>query len=178
MNAILMDSSHSADVDKFWYEVQSYVLIQSLLFNVFTPQIDLILQWIQKFVFRTYDRGNLCSCFRKSKYSATKCKTVVQYVELYSGPEYDLAYKYAFILKFVFMSMMYGLALPIMFPITFLALVNLYVTDKLALTYWHKAPPNYDIKISKRAVAWLRKTTIPGVLFGYLCIGNHQMMSS
>jgi len=46
---------------------------------------------------------------------------------------------------------MYGLALPIVFPITLFAFINLYVTDKLALTYWHKAPPNYDSKISRRA---------------------------
>ena len=54
-------------------------------------------------------------------------------------------------MKFVFVAFLFGFGLPIVFPITLVALINLYLTEKLALAYWHKIPPNFDTKISKRA---------------------------
>lgn len=120
---------------------------------------------------RRKDRG-FCS-FKKQQ---TKTRTVYEYVDLYSGPEYEIYIKYSFILKYVYISFFYGLGMPILFPITFVALLNLYITDKLAVVYWHKVPPSYSNKIGDRALSMLQFATIPGLMVGYWMIGNAQML--
>jgi len=68
--------------------------------------------------------------------------------------------------------MMYGMSLPIVFPITLFAILNLYVMDKLMLTYYYRRPPNFDLKISKRALKFLRYPTFVGLIFAYWVVGN------
>lgn len=86
----------------------------------------------------------------------TRATTIKTYVEIHSGPDYEIFLRYAFILKFVYISLVYGFALPILFPITLVAMVNVYVTDKIALAYFYKAPPNYDKKMTTRAIQVLK----------------------
>ena len=50
--------------------------------------------------------------------------TIIQFVNAYSGPEYMIFLKYAYIMKYVAISLVYGYALPILFPITGVALIN------------------------------------------------------
>ena len=127
-----------------WYINAAPMLIQSLIINLFTPQIDFGLSYFKKWVERRYDRG---CCVR----GTTSKRKIQSYVKLYSGPEYEIYFKYAFMLKFVYVAFLFGLGLPIVFPITLAAFINMYVTEKLVLAYWHKIPPNFDTKISKRA---------------------------
>ena len=82
----------------------------------------------------------------------TNSNTIMQYVDIYSGPEYEIFMKYAFMMKFIAISFVFGYSLPVLYPITFLALVNLYVTDKYALAYLYKKPPNYDGKIIRKSI--------------------------
>jgi len=41
-------------------------------------------------------------------------------MDLYSGPEYIIHYKYSLLLNSAFVTMMYGLGMPILFPIAVL----------------------------------------------------------
>ena len=49
---------------------------------------------------------------------------MANYKTLYSGPEYVLHFKYSEVLNVTFIAMMYGLAMPILFPIACLNLFN------------------------------------------------------
>ena len=93
----------------------------------------------------------------------TRANTIKTYVEIHSGPDYEIFLRYAFILKFVYISLVYGFALPILFPITLAAMLNVYITDKIALAYFYKAPPNYDKKMTTRAIQVLKYPTYLGL---------------
>lgn len=56
-------------------------------------------------------------------------------------------FNYALIMVQVFVSFMYGMALPILFFIALVALFNMYVSERLMLAYWFRQPPNYDNEI-------------------------------
>jgi hypothetical protein len=118
------------------------------MFNIITPQLDLIsaffLKWITRWLDSRFKNGD-----DKMK---TNSNTIMQYVDIYSGPEYEIFMKYAFMMKFIAISFVFGYSLPVLYPITFLALVNLYVTDKYALAYLYKKPPNYDGKIIRKSI--------------------------
>lgn len=60
----------------------------------------------------------------------TKCSQIYQYMDLYSGPDYIIHFKYSTLLNFTFVTMMYGLGLPILFPIAALAYFIFWATER------------------------------------------------
>ena len=68
----------------------------------------------------------------------TKCTSKFQYIELYSGPVYLMENRYNPIIVQVYVSFMYGLFIPILFPIAFLGILNKYFVEKLTLTYYYR----------------------------------------
>ena len=83
----------------------------------------------------------------------SKKTTVQQFVNLYSGPDMPIHYRYSTILNIVFVTFTYGLALPILFPIAFLSMLNIYIVERIQLAYFFKQPPLYDDRLSKRALS-------------------------
>ena len=91
-----------------------------------------------RLLFRLLDRE--CSC-KKEK---TKAKTIQQYVNLYSGPEYALHFKYAAMLNVIFVTFMYGIAIPLLFPLAFLFFLISIIVERVALAYSYRKPPMFD----------------------------------
>ena len=51
-------------------------------------------------------------------------------------------------LNVVFVTMVYGLGIPILFPIACLSMVILFLQEKLMLYYGYRVPPMYDERLS------------------------------
>jgi hypothetical protein len=47
---------------------------------------------------------------------------------------------------------MYGIALPVLFPIAFLFMLNTFIAERIQLARFFKQPPLYDDRLSKRAL--------------------------
>lgn len=52
--------------------------------------------------------------------------------------------KYAMILNVVFMTFMYGVSVPLLFPLAFVFFVVSYYIEKISLAYFFRKPPMYD----------------------------------
>ena len=74
----------------------------------------------------------------------TNCTNKRDYIQLYAGLEYLIHFKYSSVLVQVYMSFMYGMFVPILFPIAAFGIANMYITEKIALTYIYRSPPMYD----------------------------------
>ena len=74
--------------------------------------------------------------------------------------------------------MIFGIAIPMMFPITLIALINLYLFDKATLIYFNRAPPKYDDKLSNRAYSILIGAPFAGLLFNYWVLGNPSIFGN
>lgn len=85
---------------------------------------------------------------------------------------------YAVAMNTIFTTLFYGLALPILFPIAMLTFVNIYVIEKLTITYWYKKPPVYDDKINRIALGLMRWAPICFFTFGYWLMTNKQMFNN
>lgn len=46
-------------------------------------------------------------------------------------------FKYATVMNTIYTTLMYGYALPVLFPIAALTFLNLYIVEKLTVTYWY-----------------------------------------
>ena len=143
-----------------------------MLFNIYWPLIEFGSFYMLRAGKRLLDRRFGCNS------NKTKTTTVQQYVELYSGPVYFIHYKYSSILNITFVTFMYGLGIPILFPIAVFSFLMLYLVEKSMLYWSYRTPPMYDDKLN---VSVLRKLTYAPLLFlifGYWMFSNVQLFSN
>jgi len=57
-------------------------------------------------------------------------------------------FKYAALLNIVFVTMLFGFGIPILFPIAAAAIFILYLVEKSMLFYAYRLPPMYDERLS------------------------------
>jgi hypothetical protein len=100
-----------------------------MIFNIAYPIAEFLIFYLIRFIKRSIDSGFTCN--RKK----TKKEVIIDYVDLYCGPEYVIHYKYSFIMNVVFMTFMFGAGLPILFPLALCSLVVLYIMERLQAAY-------------------------------------------
>ena len=141
-----------------------------MLINSIYPYIDFCISIGMKLAFRAKDS----CCWRRD----TKCLTIQQYVNLYAGPQHLMHFKYAAILNTVWVTFMFGLALPMLFPIAAFTFFNYYFCERVLLTYYYQKPPMYDEKLNSTALAWAKFAPLLMMSFGYWIMGNKQIFSN
>jgi hypothetical protein len=107
-----------------------------------------------------------------SKKNKTKKADMFQYIKLYAGPDFALYSNYAKVLLILYVTFMYGILLPVMFPIAAIAIFNIFVTDTLMLTYWYQKPPMYDDKLYTEALEILKLAPLLMFGLGYWAMSN------
>lgn len=112
MGAVLKGTLPDFNAD--WYNDVGYSMIYAMEFNLFWPIIEFFMYWGMRIGFRLLDRSFTCTEYN------TKTTTLQQYIEIYSGPVFFIHYKYSSILNITFVTFMYGLGLPVLFPIAVL----------------------------------------------------------
>lgn len=146
-------------------------MIITQIINIFTPQVDFLISGLLKVVAQHLDKG-LCSCLQKSEEKLTKSQTIHNYVELHTGPEYSIFFKYSFILKMILFSTLYGCTMPIVFLINFVAFLNMYFTERLLLAWFYKKPPVIDGRVSLGAIKNLFPISSMGMLSAFWMLGE------
>jgi hypothetical protein len=87
-------------------------------------------------------------------------------------------YKYSSIMNIVFMTMMFGPGLPILFPIAAASLSVLFVLEKFMLYYVFKQPPAYDEKLNNSVLTNLQIAPFFLLGFGYWMLTNEQLIEN
>ena len=118
------DEGRYTDFSVNWYKDVAGIIISTMIFNIAYPVIEFLLFYSIRFIKRFIDSG-----FSLSK-DQTKKQVIIDYVDLYSGPEYVIHYKYSFIMNVVFMTFMFGAGLPILFPLAVCSLLVLYIMER------------------------------------------------
>jgi hypothetical protein len=101
-----------------WYIDVGLKIITTYTVQGVMPFINVCVATILPKVFRRLDDG--CSCDRYK----TKATTMQAYKALYSGPEMPIHFIYSDFLNITFLATLYGLGMPIMFPMAFVILAN------------------------------------------------------
>lgn len=99
-------------------------------------------------------------------------------MDTYQGPAYLMHYKYSALLNIIFVTMMYGFGIPILFPIAVLAILVLYLVEKIMLYYAYALPPMYDERLSQSVLNQLYYAPFFYLGFGYWMASNKQMLSN
>jgi hypothetical protein len=172
-----------SDFNSKWFSDIGVTLTGAMLFNVYWPIIEFFVFGAMRQAYRCLDRGFSTQDVRineatKEHEPCTKKKSLQTYVELYSGPVFMIHYKYSAILNIAFVTMMYGMGLPILFPIAAFSFFTLYCMEKLLLHYVYREPPMYDEKLNKNALSILTYAPILFLAFGYWMLSNKQLLGN
>lgn len=106
----------------------------------------------------------------------TKCYTQQQYIDTYAGPEFYIHLKYSSILKIIFITMMYGVQLPVLFPIAFMSFMILYVLENFLLYYSYRIPPTYDEKLNESVLNTMINAPLFMCFFGFWQLSSFQLL--
>ncbi len=115
-----------------WYVGVGYKIVQTMIINAIFPFVEFGIAFTKLWVFRTMDRG----LFTKDTYH-TKKTNMQTYIDIYSGPEYLIHFKYSGILNVTFVTLMYGIGQPILFPIAVVSYFILYSIERILIAYFY-----------------------------------------
>ena len=94
-------------------------------------------------------------------------------MEVYSGPQYFIHYKYSAILNITFVTFMYGIGLPLLFPIAVASFLVLYLVEKVMIFFSYRQPPMYDEKLNNNVLSLMTYAPLLFLSFGYWMFSSH-----
>lgn len=100
------------------------------------------------------------------------------YVDIYSGPEYMIHFRYATILNITFVCLMYGTAMPILYLIALFAFLILYFSERLLVCYYYKQPPAFDEEMTMNTLNMLLWAPLIHMMFTYWYLSNNQIFDN
>jgi len=101
---------------------------------------------------------------------------VKDYLELHGGQDFEIHYRYANLLLVWMVTMIYGTAIPILFPIAFASYWIYYVMDLISIVYYAKKPPAYDNFLNKQFIKMMKWGPIVLLAFGFWQLTNFNLL--
>jgi len=112
-----------------WYVTVGGKIVQTMIINSIMPFVGLATSFIIPGLKRKMDRK-----FGSDEY-VTKKTSMAAYKDLYSGPDYVIHFKYSGILNIMYITMMYGVGMPILFPIAAFNFLNQYLCERIIVAW-------------------------------------------
>lgn len=161
-----------------WYIVVGGQIILNSGGDFISPQVTYFFNGIFFKIFMCLDQRK---CRNKKRYpntSETRCRTISEYYEYYSGPDYVIENNQAALLNFILTCFLFGAGLPMLFPIALICLLILYYYEKKTICRQVRKPPDFEPKANDHLVDILLDGPILYSLFGYWMYSNPLLIHS
>jgi hypothetical protein len=137
-----------------------------MIINAILPFSALALGWGLPWIHRKMDMkwGN-------DRY-VTKKTSMMAYKKIWLGGEYIMHIKNAGLLLVVFVTCMYGVGMPLLFPV---AAVNFFIQwtcERIMAVYQVKLPPSLDDKLTNNLLAMIKWAPLIMLFNGYWMLSN------
>ena len=143
-----------------------------MLINAILPYVFLLKGFLVKMIMRAWDNK-----FSGSPYKTRKT-SMAQYKNLYSGPQYRVHIKNAGLLAIVYTTCMYGMAMPLLFPLAAFRFFNLWVCERIRVAYHVKLPPALDDELTNSCIRMLKYAPLFLVCNAYWMLSNPQIFEN
>lgn len=87
-------------------------------------------------------------------------------------------FKYSMILNIIYVTMMYGVGMPVLFFYALVSLILLYLVEKFMLYYGYRKPPQYDVVLNKYVLGVMKGAPLVLLCFSYWFLSNKQLLSN
>jgi len=71
----------------------------------------------------------------------TSCKTMAAYKATYVGPDFEVHYMYSNALTITYTAFLFGIQMPLLFPMAAFCMMNTRLCDRIAVAFDHRIPP-------------------------------------
>jgi hypothetical protein len=163
---------NDSDFNQSWFTSMGDTIVGSMVFNVWFPVVMEFCNYGMRLGFRILD------WFGRKNGALTTKTSIQQYINLHAGPQYFMHYKYSSVMNIVFITMMFGAGLPVLFPIAAASLTVLFCLEKFMLYYIYKQPPVYDERLNNSVLSNLDKAPFFLLGFGYWMLTNLQLIEN
>lgn len=109
--------------------------------------------------------------------TTSKCTQIGQYIRLFQGDPYIVHYKYSMIFNIVFVTMLFGMGIPSLFPIAVIALVVFWMLERYCVAYTYQVPPRLDNRLTNNAFELILKAPLFYMVNGFWMLTNTQIYS-
>ena len=155
-----------------WYGSVGDKIVQTMIINSMLPYAGLVQGFVVPRMMQYLDNG-----FSGNPYK-TKKTSVAAYKDLYSGAFYILHFKHALLLNIAFITMLYGMSMPLLFPIGAFNYFNQWVCERIIVAYQMRLPPALDDKLTINCVNMLKFAPLMLLVNCYWMITNRQMFEN
>lgn len=128
------------DFTSTWFLDVGSLIHQIAFFNMFMPPIEFFIFFAIRHLRRMWDQRTLII----GDYKCTHCRSIYEFTEIYSGPEFVMHYKYVYVASSCFIAMAFGPIMPILFLYCLLSLLSLFLVERCAMIYCYRKPPMYE----------------------------------
>ena len=94
------------------------------------------------------------------------------------GPELLFEYRYSTMMNTVFITLMYGTGMPILYLFAAISLFLSYWVDKATILRIYQTPPRYDITLQKTTREWTNLAILFHFLIGFWMFSNSIIFDS
>lgn len=144
-----------------------------MILTSIVPLLEFISTIAIQYLYIWGDRG-----WNWSRKTFTNSKTIAQYANLVSGCENFFYDRYSNLTVIIWVNMMYGVGLPLLFPLTLFSIVLQYIIEKLLTVYYYRKSPMLDEKINHNAYTTLKWAVHVYTFTGYWMLSNKQIFGN
>lgn len=150
-----------AELTRGWYALVGVTLVTNMVINMFVPASVTIAKLFVTSLKRWCCRGRVAH--------------QAELIELYTNPEFDIKVKYAQLLTTIFVTLIYGSGLPLLYFLASIFMFLQFWADKYNLLWGARRPPAYDTKMAKEAIdsmfyALPLHCVLAILMFGQVCV--------
>jgi hypothetical protein len=132
-----------------------------------------MVEYITLRIYRCYYRATVYNHDKQTKQTKmNKAYDYIEFLELHAGPEYCIYYKCANTIMMVFITLIFGPALPILYIISLFSICCQYLLERLTLAYFYRIPPKFSDKLTLLNIKIMQFAPIPSLLFTFWLYGN------
>ena len=88
------------------------------------------------------------------------------------GPEFDISSRYATMFTIVYVTLIFGIGMPILYPLAIFNLSVIYLVERYVLAYHYRVPPTMDDRMVKNAMKILSFTPMLFLANAYWMLTN------
>jgi hypothetical protein len=85
-------------------------------------------------------------------------------------------YKYSMIMTIVFVTMLFGTGMPVLFPIATMSFLLLYIVEKFMLYYGYREPPQFGEELNDQALKTMKYAPVLLLSFGFWMLSSRQLI--
>ena len=160
------------DYSPEWYADVGQKLFQTMMIQSFLPYVKLTTGFVIPRLKALLDNDFTGDVYK------TKCTALAQYINLYSGEDYVIHFKYSTVLNVVYITMMYGVGMPMLFPLAAFNFFNQWITERIIVAYQVRLPPALDDKLTNNCISMLKGAPLMLLFNGYWMISNRQIFTN